>query len=338
MIRVVVTDDSAFMRRLLSDIINSDPELEVIATARDGQDLLGKLDEFKPDVMTLDISMPVMDGMTALQKIMATKPTPTIMISALSDEKNTFKCLELGAVDFIPKTSGIISIDMTKKRDVIISKIKAAAKAKLDSNLTEQNIETFEPTSLRADGVIVMGASTGGPRAIESILSAFTSDFPVPILIVQHMPHEFARAFAERLNKNCAISVKEARSGETIQKGKAYISPGDVAMSLEMKGAAVSISIDNKVESQTVVRSIDALMRSVSGIYKDMVIGVLLSGIGSDGTEGLKAIKMAHGKTIVQDEGSCVVPSMPRNAINAGVVDKVVPLSAIAKEIVMLLR
>lgn len=335
MIRVVVTDDSAFMRKLLSDIINSDPQLDVVGTARDGKDLLEKIPELNPDVVTLDISMPVMDGVTALRKIMNDKPLPVIMISALSDEENTFTCLEIGAVDFIPKTSGIISIDMTKKRDVIIEKIKTAAKAKIDTDITEQKATEFHPSKLRTDSIVVVGASTGGPKAIESILQAFTRDFPVPILIAQHMPSEFTKAFAERLNKTCAIEVEEAREGEAVKKGHAYVVPGDIEMNLVEKGESITIRLDKDAKDN---KNIDSLMKSVSRIYKANTIGILLSGMGEDGTGGFKDIKAKHGKTIVQDEGSCVVPTMPRNAINAGVVDKVVPLNSIAKEVMALLK
>ncbi|MGM5488679.1 MAG: protein-glutamate methylesterase/protein-glutamine glutaminase [Nanobdellota archaeon] len=338
MIRVIVTDDSAFMCKLLSDIINSDPELEVVATARDGKELLEKIGTHKPDLITLDISMPVMDGITALKEIMSKNPLPVIMISSLADEENTFTCLELGAVDFIPKTSGIISIDMNKKKDIIISKIKAAFSARVDSTITEQTVDESHSYSGKYDQILCVGASTGGPKAIESVLQGLPEDFPLPTIIVQHLPEEFTLPFAKRLDRLSSLKVKEAEDREMIKCGVVYIAPGDFHLELRQSkdGAVIHLQKEERVEG--VRPSIDVMMRSAAQVYGDKVIGVILTGMGKDGTEGLRAIKDKQGVTIVQDETTSIVPGMPRSAVKAGVADKVVPLSSIAKEVLKCIK
>ncbi|MCB9362653.1 chemotaxis response regulator protein-glutamate methylesterase [Candidatus Woesearchaeota archaeon] len=338
MIRVIVTDDSAFMRKLLSDVINSDPELDVVTTARDGQDLLNKIEEFSPDLITLDISMPVMDGITALKKIMAEKPLPVIMISALSDEENTFNCLELGAVDFIPKTSGIISIDMNKKRDIIIEKIKTAMKAKLEQGITEQNTKEFATGSKHSDKVVLIGGSTGGPKAIESILQALPKDFPAPILIVQHIPEEFTLAFAARLNRTAEIQVKEAVNGELIRPGVAYIAPGNFHMLIDKIGheRCIKLTKDDKIHGFR--PSIDALFSSAAESYQKDSVGIILTGLGEDGKKGMMDIKAKKGMTIVQDPKTCIVRGMADNIIHAEAAERIIPLNEIAQTIIKILR
>lgn len=338
MIRVIVTDDSAFMRKILSEIISSDPELEVVATARDGQDLLDKLPKYKPDVITLDISMPVMDGITALKRIMQENPMPVIMISALSDEENSFNCLELGAVDFIPKTSGIISIDMNRKKDIIIEKIKAAVTARVDKTITEQKLDDTTNVALNPNYIVVIGASTGGPKAIESILQSLPSDFPVPIVVVQHIPEEFTLAFANRLNRICSIKVKEAANDEILEKGMAYIAPGDYHLEIEKTKSGPKVKLNKQPKLLGVRPNINVTMKSLAQSYGDKVIGVILTGMGTDGTEGFAEIKRNNGRTIAQDELTCIVAGMPKSAIKNGVVDKIVPLQKIAAEIIYMLK
>ncbi|MFP4424690.1 MAG: chemotaxis response regulator protein-glutamate methylesterase [Candidatus Woesearchaeota archaeon] len=332
MIRVIVTDDSAFMCKLLSDIINSDPELEVVATARDGKELLEKLEKNKPDLVTLDISMPVMDGITALKEIMNKNPLPVIMISSLADEENTFTCLELGAVDFIPKTSGIISIDMNKKKDIIINKIKAAFSARLDTTITEQSVGETKPYSGKYDQILCIGASTGGPKAIESVLQGLPGDFPLPVLIVQHLPEEFTLPFSKRLDRLCALKVKEAENHEAIKPGVVYVAPGDFHMEIKKEKVPV-IKLTKDLVVLGVRPSVDVMMKSAAEIYGEKTIGVLLTGMGKDGAEGMKLIKDKNGETIVQDETTSIVPGMPRAAIKLGAATEVVPLSSIAKEV-----
>jgi two-component system, chemotaxis family, protein-glutamate methylesterase/glutaminase len=336
MIKVIVTDDSAFMRKILSDIINSDPELEVVATAKDGQDLLDKIPEFNPDVITLDISMPNVDGVTALRRIMKEHPLPVIMVSALSDEEYTFTCLEIGAVDFIPKTSGIISIDMSKKKDIILQKIKTAAKAKIHPD-SEQIWATVKKCSYKQDYLIVIGASTGGPRIIESILTSLPEDFSVPVIIVQHMPQEFTSVFAKRLDSSCSFNVKEAEEGDIIRGGTVLVAPGNLNLTFEKQNGSIVCRFGSPKENN-LSPCIDVTMKSAAELLRDHVLGIVLSGMGNDGTQGLVEIKKYNGYTFVQDEASCAVAAMPKSAIDAGVVDKIIPVSSMVKEIMQIVE
>jgi two-component system, chemotaxis family, protein-glutamate methylesterase/glutaminase len=334
MIKVIVTDDSAFMRKILTDIINSDSELEVVAVARDGKNLLDIIPKYNPDVITLDISMPVLDGISALKEIMQRCPIPVVMISALSDDDHVFNCLEIGAVDFISKTSGIISIDMGKKKDVIIEKIKVASKAKIFPKTKLKRIKYKKILVDESDRIIVIGASTGGPKTIEFIVKALPKDFPIPILIVQHMPYEFIKTFSKRLDKICDITIKEAEDNEIIKKGIVYIAPGGTHMGIKIKDSDKIISLSKDPPELGVRPSINFTMRSVAKIYGENSVGFILTGMGSDGSLGLKYIHDVNGKTYVQDEESCVIPSMPRSAIEMGVVDKIISLNSISDEII----
>jgi two-component system, chemotaxis family, protein-glutamate methylesterase/glutaminase len=335
MIRVLVTDDSAFMRKLLSNIINSDDELEVIAVAKNGEDLLEKLPIYKPDVVTLDISMPVMDGVEALKRIMDKHPLPVIMISALSDEENTFKCLEIGAVDFIPKTSGIISIDMGKKKEIIIQKIKVAYKARVNRQINEKKIDdNLKNVDYKKDYIIGIGASTGGPKAIESIITQIPEDFKTPILIVQHIPMEFTFTFARRLNKLCACNIKEAQADEIIMPGTIYIAPGGFHLRVEKKKKETFVRLSKEEPINGMRPSIDITFESIAKEFNKKAVGVILTGMGCDGTYGLGIIKKQSGFTIAQEESTCVVPGMPRKAIEAKVIDRIVPLESITKELI----
>jgi len=292
MVRVIVTDDSAFMRKILSDIINSDPDLEVVATARNGKDLLDKLVQYKPDVITLDISMPVMDGIETLKRIMKENPMPVIMISALSDDDNVFTCLNLGAVDFIPKTSGIISIDMAKKKDEIISKIKSSVQSKI---IIDEIQQKFDPEGgikkAKKEKVICIGASTGGPKAIESILRGFPKDFLTPIIVVQHLPEEFTASFANRLDGLIDLKVKLAKEGEEIKEGEIYVAPGGYHLEIKDILGKRYFRLNKNPPELGVRPSVNVTLRSLAPIYKDNLIAVILTGMGEDGTDGLRRVK-----------------------------------------------
>ena len=335
MTRVIVTDDSAFMRKILSDIIGSDPELEVVATAKDGQDLLDKIVDFRPDVITLDISMPVMDGLSALGRIMDENPLPVVMISALSDEENVFSALEMGAVDFIPKTSGIISIDIHKKKDVIIGKIKAAAQSRLQKGLTEQNIDDTQIAKIHPKGwIICLAGSTGGPKTIESFLQALPAGFTSPVVILQRLPKEFCAGFVRRLNKNCSIAVKEAEEGEVLREGFAYVVPVDSCISLKesSQGVLAHVSpIDGGASF------IDASLKEIAHAYKDKALGIIVSGMNEEGKAGAKEIKDFNGVVICQDEASSIMPTLPTSVIKGGFADHVVHARDIADKVMEML-
>ncbi|HAA90262.1 MAG TPA: chemotaxis response regulator protein-glutamate methylesterase [Peptococcaceae bacterium] len=347
-IKVLVVDDSALMRRIISDLLNSDPELEVIATARNGKEAIEKVSQLCPDVVTLDVEMPVMDGLTALKEIMKVCPTPVVMLSSLTQEgaEITVKALQLGAVDFVPKPSGSISLDLQKVKDELNRKVKVAARVR-PSRLyltqlalpllkrKEKDLEKPPPKKL-----VLIGTSTGGPKALSEVLSKLPGNIPAALLIVQHMPPGFTRSLAERLDHLSELRVKEAEDGEKVVSGTAYIAPGDYHLKVEAvpPGKQPRLRLTKEPPLNGHRPSVDVLMKSAvqAGCWE--LIGVVLTGMGSDGCEGMKEIKAHHGKTIAEDESTAIVFGMPRAAIEAGVVDRVVPLPLISREIVKMLE
>jgi len=327
-IKVLVVEDSIFMRTVISDIINSDPQLQVVGTAKDGEEALSKLDTLQPDVITLDVEMPRMDGLSVLKQIMRRKPKPVIMLSALTKEGAlyTLKALEYGAVDYITKPSGNMSLNLHTIKDEIISKIKMAASANLLKLKAKSiNIEPYE----LADNVVAIGASTGGPQALTYVLTSLPSNVP-PILIVQHMPEGFTKSFAERLNELCKFKVKEAEEGDYVSEGLALIAPGGFHMRVSKTGR---IKLDRTPPIHGVRPAVDPMMISVANFYESKAIGVILTGMGRDGAYGMKKIKEHGGITIAQDKKTSVVFGMPKAAIEEGCVDIVLPLHKIPIEI-----
>ncbi len=352
-IRVLVVDDSALMRLMISDILNSDEEIEVVATARDGEDGIKKVTELRPDVVTLDVEMPRLDGLHALGYIMSEIPTPVVMVSAYTqkDAEATFRALEYGAVDFVSKPSGPISRDIRAVGDELIAKIKVAALVDLS------NLEFVRPKKVSENyikpkigknvpgrvGVVAIGTSTGGPRALEKILPQLDPDIPAGLLIVQHMPEGFTKTFADRLDRESGIEVKEAETGDRIAQGRALIAPGDYHMSIMIEttgndtaGGVISLNQDPPVYGLR--PTVDTMMLSAAKVYGDKTVGVILTGMGSDGAKGMKAIKENKGRTIAQDKDTCVVYGMPRAVVEAGIVDKVVPLDKMAEEIMKMVK
>lgn len=345
-IRVLVVDDSALMRLLISDILKSDREIEVVATARDGVDGIKKVTELKPDVVALDIEMPRLDGLHALGYIMSEIPTPVVMISAFtkSGAEATFRALEYGAVDFVSKPSGPISRDIGAVGDELVAKIKMAARVDvgklkfiLPKKIPEKYLKSGPKKDVPGIKVVAIGASTGGPRALGEILPQLDTDIPTGLLVVQHMARGFTKTFARRLDKESKIEVKEAEHGDRIEPGRALIAPGDYHMIVRKevsgKETAGIISLNQDPPVYGLRPTVDAMMISVARAYGDKTIGVILTGMGSDGAKGMKAIRDNNGKTIAQDKDSCVVYGMPKAAVEEGAVDKVVPLAKIAKEI-----
>jgi two-component system chemotaxis response regulator CheB len=328
--KVLVVDDSAFMRKIISDMINSDPQLNVVGTARDGVDALKKIPQIHPDVITLDVNMPRMDGLTTLKQIMKERPLPVIMVSAATQEgaETTFQALNLGAVDYIPKPSGQISLDVNKIKNELVAKIKTAMKAKIitHKHIPRSRIKTKQKLK---EKVITIGASTGGPPALEKILTQLPRNIP-PTLIVQHMPSGFTSSFAKRLDELCNFYVKEAEKGDIIKQGQALIAPGGYHMTVTTEGR---IQLDTGPPEHSVRPAVDPLMRTAAEVYGSETIGVILTGMGRDGSSGLKAIKENGGRTIAQNEATCTVFGMPKAAIDDGNVDKVLPLSKIPKQI-----
>jgi len=336
-IKVLVVDDSLFMRRLVSDMLNCDPEIEVIGTAKDGHEAMKKISSLKPDCITLDLVMPGWDGLTTLKYIMAEYPTPVIILSAYSkkDADVTIECLNAGAASFILKPSGELSLDIEKIKAKLIEEVKVASRintGKLKLLITKK---PPKPRRKLVDNkIIIIGASTGGPQTLNAILSSLPSDFPVPIIIVQHMPNRFfTESLAERLNDNCRLSVKVAEDKEIIQEGKVYLAPGGFSAAVKAKWIGSkgrrmrkSIICLKEEEPDSLSPSIDVTMKSVADVYNGNSIGIILTGMGDDGMEGMKAIKESGGETIAQDE-SALIFGMPKVVNEAGFADKILHAS-----------
>ncbi len=345
MLNVLIVDDSAFMRNTLSSMISSDPELKVVGTARDGIEAVEKVSSLKPDIVTMDIEMPKMDGIEALKHIMAKTPVPVIMVSSLSTEsaKATLHALEIGAVDFIPKNLSDLSINIVKIKEILIEKIKGIGMKKMVRRTLKRRTSPLqvskvsEYSSKRRISIVAIGSSTGGPKALQNIISKLPGDFPVPILIAQHMPASFTGPFAERLNQLSNIEIREAKDGEPLRKGVALIAPGSGHMGVRRrKGSAETcIAIIKDEKGEYIYRpSVDLLMSSIANTYSAYTLGIILTGLGNDGEKGLGEIKAKGGKIIAESEESCVVYGMPKAVVEAGIADKIVPLDEIAGEII----
>jgi two-component system chemotaxis response regulator CheB len=343
MVKVLIVDDSAFMRNTIAGMIATDPELEVIGIARDGIEAIDKVASLKPDIVTLDVEMPRMDGIEALKHIMSKTPVPVLMVSSITTEgaEVTLDALDMGAVDFIPKNLSDLSINIVKIKEVLLDKLKSIGRKGLVRRKTlkfSKPLKMPTPTqytSHRKTGIVAIGSSTGGPRALQTIILNIPKDFPVPILIAQHMPPAFTGPFAERLNQLSQLEVKEAENGEPIKKGMVYIAPGGKHMGVKRKKiteSSIDITADNGIFIYS--PSAEYLMLSITEIYSGQALGVILTGLGNDGTQGMKEIKNKGGRTIAESEESCVVYGMPKSVVEAGVADKIVTLDEIAGEII----
>lgn len=350
--KVLVVDDSAFMRKVISDIINSDSNLEVIGKARDGNDAIKKIKELNPDVVTMDIEMPSMDGLSALAKIMRENPVPIIMLSSLTKAgtEQTVKALSLGAVDFIPKPSGQISLDIDKVKDEIIRKIKIAADTKKNlhnfNNINQfiedktTKVEKLLNKSKPLNKLVVIGTSTGGPKALHQVIPNLPNTLDAAILIVQHMPAGFTKSLAERLDSISNLQVKEAEDGELIVPGCVYVAPGDYHLTVKanrLGNKQLFISLNQLPPYGGHRPSVDVMFNSVADQFWGHIVGVVMTGMGRDGAEGIVNIKNKGGLAIAEDQSSCIVYGMPRAAIETRKVDKIAPLNDISHEILRLL-
>ncbi|WP_051412269.1 protein-glutamate methylesterase/protein-glutamine glutaminase [Halonatronum saccharophilum] len=344
------------MRKVVGEMLEEESGIKVIEKARNGRDALLKVEKYDPDVITLDVEMPKMDGLEFLQRLMEKKSTPVIMLSSLTGKQSetTIKALELGAFDFVLKPSGSISLDIEKVQEELITKVKLAAKVKNkeSNNKTRKLFKTIDDKRVKSKRkeiksisksanstplnkkLLVIGASTGGPRAIKDVVTLLPKDINADIIIVQHMPAGFTTSLAERLDGLSHIKVKEAQEGDRLEKGKALLAPGGYHMLV--KRGKVTLSKEDKVHN--VRPAIDVTIKSIIEEYGSNTVGVLLTGMGKDGAEGLKMIKGAGGQTIAQDEDTSVVYGMPKVAYNIGAVDVVKPIGSIAKEIIRMLK
>jgi two-component system, chemotaxis family, protein-glutamate methylesterase/glutaminase len=342
-IRVLVVDDSALMRKLIPQILERDSTIEVVGTAIDGSFGLKKIEDLRPDVVTLDLEMPRMDGMETLRQIMRKHRVPVIIVSALSTEgaTATFKALALGALDFVAKPRDAASAHMDEIAEDLIRKIKIASKTKVKDPamrpaLPELPKPNKPPARPRQEPikVVAIGVSTGGPYALEYLLSQLPGDFPGAIVVVQHMPEGFTGMFSRRLNECCAIDVKEAQPGDLLVAGRALICPGGRHIKLRRMPLASTVVLTQEGRVNGHRPSVDILFRSVASEFGPRGVGVLMTGMGDDGAAGMGLIKDAGGMTMAQTEDSCVVFGMPKAAIERGFAMRVVPLELLANALV----
>lgn len=340
-IKVVIVDDSAFMRMVLKDIVDSQADMQVVGVAKDGLEALQVIEEKKPDVVTLDVEMPRMNGIEALKRIAQKYPVRVIMVSSLTEEGAdiTITALSLGAVDFLTKPSGSTSLTFREVADELVQKIRSAMLIDPKRTLLKPTVKpvTLVPKKISlTERVVVIGASTGGPRSLDLIIPALPPDFPAPIFLVQHMPPLFTKSLAMRLNSMSKITVKEAEDGETVKRGTVYIAPGDFHMGVKAVNSNVQIYLDKSEKINNVRPAVDFTLLKVSEIYKSNTIAVILTGMGRDGTKGSFKVKYYGGKVIAEHESTCVVYGMPKAVVEEGYADYVLPADKIAEKLVEL--
>ena len=341
-VRVLVVDDSALMRKLIPNILARDPHIEVVGTAMDGAFALKKIEELRPDVVTLDLEMPRMDGMETLRLIMRRAPLPVILVSTHSKEGAycTFKALALGALDFVAKPREASAGHLDTIAEQLIEKIKLAKRIVGRTIAATSFEEPVKPVKKGAriavapNRIIAIGVSTGGPNALQHVLSKIPAEFSGSIVLVQHMPEGFTEMFARRLDECCALDVQEARSGDLLLAGRVLVCPGNrhIMVRRMPRGDMTVLSDSAPVNGHR--PSVDVLFHSVAQEFGPTAVGVLMTGMGEDGAEGLGAIRAAGGATIAQSEDTCVVPGMPRAAIVKGHVGRILPLEALGQHLV----
>jgi len=343
-LRVLVVDDSALMRKLVSDILRRN-DIEVVGTARDGCDALDKAQNLQPDVITLDVEMPRMDGAAFLGTLMRERPTPVVMVSSLTQAgaEITLRCLELGAFDCVCKPSGSISLDIERSADELVAKVRAAATA----GVRRAALGVRRPSSPQAaeqagapkaaarplstqDAVVVIASSTGGPAALTRVVPSLPGDLAAAILVVQHLPIGFTRSLANRLDTLSALTVREASEGDQLQRGVALIAPAGKHLALDAQGR---VTLNEEPPLWGVRPAADVTLRSAAARFGARVVAVVMTGMGRDGALGAKAVRQAGGVCFAQDEATCVVFGMPRAAQEAGAVNRLLPLDSIATAI-----
>jgi two-component system chemotaxis response regulator CheB len=361
--RVLIVDDSAFMRKVLQGIVASDPQLEVCGEARDGRDAVTQTEVLKPDVISMDINMPHMDGLQATEIIMSSNPHPILIVSSESREgaEVTLKALQLGAIDFVAKPSGGVDLDMSSVREEICRKLKMASKVRVVRTATrsklQQDVASSAPRSEPAPGssdqngqngrspaaaavaargsagkfpIVVMASSTGGPATLMQFVPYFPKDFPGAVILVQHMPGNFTDQFSKQLGEASRIRVKEAEAGEIIVPGQLYVCPGSHHLRVSPTGR---VSLDDGPRISGYRPCADLTLESAADYAGPMTIGVILTGMGNDGAKGVQAVRAVGGHTIAQDESTAVIFGMPQEAIKTGAIDQVLPMESIYQAI-----
>lgn len=354
-VRVLIVDDSGFFRRRIREILDADPRLEVIGEAKDGVEAVNKTKEMDPDVITMDIEMPVMDGIAAVREIMKRHPAPILMFSSLTTEgaQATLDAMEAGALDFLPKRLEEISgnreeaLRQLRSKVFLIGAKGRAAKSKRGHapapSHTTRSLEKpassaagAPPGPVPAQGqvrgqydLVAIGTSTGGPVALQEVLTKLPEDFPVPVVLVQHMPGTFTPAFAKRLDQLCKIRVKQAETGDELQKGCAYLAPGGLQMEIEKKHGKLTIVVSEGEAGLNYRPSVDVTFRSVAAALPGRSLAIILTGMGADGREGARALKAGGSEIWAQNEATCVVYGMPASIVEAGLADRILSLSEV---------
>ena len=339
--RVLVVDDSAFMRHAVSQILASSQGIQVVGTARDGIQALDLMEELQPDVVTLDVEMPRLDGLATLERIMRRQPVPVIMLSSFTAEgsSTTMAALELGAVDFVAKPSGPLSRTLQDMGLELATKVRSAARARVHARLirtppARASSATITASSQAFRRVLIIGSSTGGPKALCELVPALPGDLDAAVVIVQHMPAGFTRSLSERLDAMSALTIREAQTNDRLMRGLGLVAPGGRHLLVGSDGT-VELSSDPPVLG--VRPSVNVTMRSLVRVYGGDCLGVILTGMGSDGTVGCQEIRAAGGRVIAEAESTCVVFGMPRSVIESGAADRVVPLHDMAAQVVQTL-
>ncbi|PLX68128.1 MAG: chemotaxis response regulator protein-glutamate methylesterase [Denitrovibrio sp.] len=352
-VRLLVVDDSAFMRKAIENMVKKDPDIEIVGSGKNGLEAIEMVKKLKPDVMTLDIEMPRMDGLTALQKIMAENPMPVIMVSSLTTEgaDSTLKALDLGAVDFIPKEKSFASFGVMKIEDQLISKIKSFAKRKslfrrpiLSKPVATRPGTTVAPATpaIRKPApkitskkkLVIIGTSTGGPQSLQKVIPMLPGDLGVHILVVQHMPPNFTKSLAQRLDSLSKLTVLEAQGKEQLEPNHVYIAKGGTHLKLKKVGPHYYTEVGTEPSSTLHIPSVDVTAASVAETIGRDALGVIMTGMGSDGMKGLQLLKLKGGSVIAQDEPSCIVYGMPRAVVEANIHDEIASLTDLHQRIV----
>ncbi len=368
-VRVLVVDDSKFFRRRVTEILNASADLEVVGVAENGEQAIQKVLELKPDVVTMDIEMPIMDGISAVRRIMAQRPTPIVMFSSLTSEgaKATLDALDAGAADFLPKRFEDIAKDRDQAKRLLCEKVHSlgrrgvavpaprpvsappATTHSVAAPLTPRPVSTTSlqpkpPTPVAAAKhyaptkgavkLLLIGTSTGGPVALQKVLTLLPENFPVPVLVIQHMPGTFTPAFSQRLDQACHMHVKEAVDGDVLKPGNVYIAPGGRQMILDPRASAPTLRIINGEADLNYKPSVDVTFSSVSTAFAGPVLAIIMTGMGADGREGARALKAKGAEVWAQDEQSCVVYGMPAAIVDAGLADRVYALAKIGENII----
>ncbi|MDH5570531.1 MAG: chemotaxis response regulator protein-glutamate methylesterase [Gammaproteobacteria bacterium] len=354
--RVLIVDDSGFFRRRVSEMLSADPRLEVVGMAENGQEAIRLAAELKPDVITMDIEMPVLDGISATRRIMARTPTPIIMFSSLTTDgaKATLDALDAGAVDFLPKKFEDIAKDREEAKKLLCQRVYAVARQRVvpQQRVTPtpapaiKSVSAVRPavkpvvapklseSKTGAIKLLAIGTSTGGPVALQKVLIDLPANFPLPILLIQHMPGTFTPAFANRLDQLCKIKVKEAEDGDLLQAGTALLAPGGKQMRLEGRAGNARVKITDGETAFTYKPSVDETFKSIANVYPQETLAVVLTGMGADGREGAKILKQKGSEIWAQDEASCVIYGMPAAIVHAGLATRILDLSEIGTNIV----